>query len=208
MEISPEIFEINAHSGEAYESVRILPLGDSDRWDRSGLVDITTRSDESIAIYAEGTIVSDHFISYKKTATSISDNYQHVVEAVTSNLSGLNIACIVSDKNLFEFKFTENNASIVNIYLNGLKILSYRESESLTTDEKNSISVDTNISNSNGIWRYKPVHYNIAYGGYVNLVGCYTTTFNKALQPSTLFIQLGTNGNNGSIYLGNIKIVG
>ena len=101
MEISPEIFEINAHSGEAYESVRILPLGDSDRWDRSGLVDITTRSDESIAIYAEGTIVSDHFISYKKTATSTSDNYQHVVEAVTSNLSGLNIAFIVSDKNLF-----------------------------------------------------------------------------------------------------------
>ena len=215
MEISPEIFEINAHSGEAYESVRILPIGDtdrfgdSDRWDRGGLVDITTRSDESIAIYAEGTIVSDHFISYKKIATSISDNYPHFVEAVTSNLSGLNIAFIVSDKNLFEFKFTENNASIVNIYLNGFKILSYRESKSLTTDEKNNISVDNNISNSNGIWRYKTVHYNNnTDGGYINLVGLYTTTFNKALQPSTLFIQLGTNGNNGSIYLGNIKIVG
>ena len=208
MEISPEIFEINAHRGEKYESVRILPLGDSDRWEQVGLVDITTRSDESIAIYAEGKIVSDHFISYKKIATSTSDNYQHAVEAVTSNLSGLNIAFIVSDKNLFEFKFTENDARIVNIYLNGLKILSYWESESLTTDEKNSISVDNNISNSNGIWRYKTVHYNIASGGYVNLVGCYTTAFNKALQPSTLFIQLGANGNNGSIYLGNIKIVG
>ena len=208
MEISPEIFEINAHRGVKYESVRILPLGDSDRWDRGGLVDIKTLSDESIAIYAEGTIVSDHFISYKKTATSTSDNYQHVVEAVTSNLSGLNIAFIVSDKNLFEFKFTENDAQIVNIYLNGLKISSYRESEILTEYEKNSISVNTNISNSNGIWRYKTVHYNVAYGGYVNLVGCYTTTFNKALQPSTLFIQLGSNGNNGSIYLGNIKIVG
>ena len=208
MEISPEIFEINAHRGVKYESVRILPLGDSDRWDRGGLVDIKTLSDESIAIYAEGTIVSDHFISYKKTATSTSDNYQHVVEAVTSNLSGLNIAFIVSDKNLFEFKFTENDAQIVNIYLNGLKISSYRESEILTEYEKNSISVNTNISNSNGIWRYKTVHYNVAYGRYVNLVGCYTTTFNKALQPSTLFIQLGSNGNNGSIYLGNIKIVG
>ena len=73
----------------------------------------------------------------------------------------------------------------------------------LTENEKNSISVNNNISDYNGIWRYKNTD-----NRYENLVGCYTTSFNKALQPSTLFITLGTQSSNGSIYLGNLKVVG
>ena len=129
-----------------------------------------------------------------------------------SNLYGLNIAFIVSDKTQFEFKFTKDDEDAGNvsykldIYLNGMKILTDGTGEfegGLTENEKNSISVNNNISNYNGIWRYKNTD-----NRYENLVGCYTTSFNKALQPSTLFITLGTQSSNGSIYLGNLKVVG
>ena len=218
--ISPEIFEINAHRGDIdnhnikeSESVRILPLGDVDRWHHDGLVEVYASSDEHTAIYVgQGRIESNHFRSIKQIATSTSDNYYYPVETVMSNLYGLNIAFIVSDKTQFEFKFTKDDEDAGNvsykldIYLNGMKILTDGTGEfegGLTENEKNSISVNNNISNYNGIWRYKNT-----YNRYENLVGCYTTSFNKALQPSTLFITLGTQSSNGSIYLGNIKIVG
>ena len=217
IQISPEIFEINSHRGdvyntEEYESVRILPLGDVDRWSHDGLVEVYASSDEHTAIHVgQGIIKSDHFRSIKQIATSTSDNYYYPVETVMSNLYGLNIAFIVSDKTQFEFKFIKDNEDAGNvsyklyIYLNGMKILSngsYFE-YSLTENQKNSISVNNNISNYNGIWRYKNTD-----NRYENLVGCYTTSFNKALQPSTLFITLGTQSSNGSIYLGNLKVIG
>lgn len=217
IQISPEIFEINArrggdHNTEEYESVRILPLGDVDRWSHDGLVEVYAGSDERTAIHVgQGIIKSDHFRSIKQIATSTSNNYHYPVETVMSNLYGLNIAFIVSDKTQFEFKFIKDNEDAGNvsyklyIYLNGMKILSngsYFE-YSLTENQKNSISVNNNISNYNGIWRYKNTD-----NRYENLVGCYTTSFNKALQPSTLFITLGTQSSNGSIYLGNLKVVG
>ena len=218
--ISPEIFEINSHRGDIdnhnikeSESVRILPLGDVDRWHHDGLVEVYASSDEHTAIYVgQGRIESNHFRSIKQIATSTSNNYYYPVETVMSNLGGLNIAFIVSDQTQFEFKFPEDNDYTdevryhLDIYLNGMKILTDGTGhfeDSLTENQRNSISVNNNISNYNGIWRYKNT-----YNRYENLVGCYTTSFNKALQPNTLFIQLGTNGNNGSIYLGNIKIVG
>lgn len=219
--ISPEIFEINSHRGDVYnkkeyESVRILPLGDVDRWSRDGVVEIYAKSDEYAAIYVgQGRIESNHFRSQKEIKTSVSESYTpfYPVETVMSNLCGLNIAFIVSDKTQFEFKFTEDDDAAagnvsykLDIYLNGMKILTDGTGEfedGLTENEKNSISVDTNISNSNGIWRYKNIS-----NRYINLVGCYTTSFNKALQPSTLFITLGTQSSNGSIYLGNLKVVG
>ena len=217
IQISPEIFEINArrggdHNTEERESVRILPLGDADRWSHDGLVEVYASSDEHTAICVEqGIIESDHFRSIKQIATSTSDNYSYPVETVMSNLYGLNIAFIVSDKTQFEFKFTKDDEDAGNvsyklyIYLNGMKILTdgrYFE-YSLTENQKNSISVNNNISNYNGIWRYKNTD-----NRYENLVGCYTTSFNKALQPSTLFITLGTQSSNGSIYLGNLKVIG
>ena len=218
--ISPDIFEINSHRGDDYnqkerESVRILPLGDVDRWHHDGIIEIYARSDEYAAIYVgQGRIESNHFRSQKEIKTSVSESYTrfYPVETVMSNLCGLNIAFIVSDKTQFEFKFTEDDAAAGNvsykldIYLNGMKILTDGTGEfegGLTENEKNSISVNNNISNHNGIWRYKNTD-----NRYENLVGCYTTSFNKALQPSTLFITLGTQSSNGSIYLGNIKIVG
>ena len=216
--ISPEIFEINSHRGDDYnekerESVRILPLGDVDRWHHDGLVEVYASSDEHTAIYVgQGRIESNHFRSIKQIATSTSDNYYYPVETVMSNLGGLNIAFIVSDKTQFEFKFTKDDEDAGNvsykldIYLNGMKILTDGTGEfegGLTENEKNSISVNNNISNYNGIWRYKNTD-----NRYENLVGCYTTSFNKALQPSTLFITLGTQSSNGSIYLGNLKVVG
>ena len=216
--ISPEIFEINSHRGDDYnekerESVRILPLGDVDRWHHDGLVEVYASSDEHTAIYVgQGRIESNHFRSIKQIATSTSDNYYYPVETVMSNLYGLNIAFIVSDKTQFEFKFTKDDEDAGNvsykldIYLNGMKILTDGTGEfegGLTENEKNSISVNNNISNYNGIWRYKNTD-----NRYENLVGCYTTSFNKALQPSTLFITLGTQSSNGSIYLGNLKVVG
>ena len=218
--ISPEIFEINSHRGDIdnhnikeSESVRILPLGDVDRWHHDGLVEVYASSDEHTAIYVgQGRIESNHFRSIKQIATSTSDNYYYPVETVMSNLYGLNIAFIVSDKTQFEFKFTKDDEDAGNvsykldIYLNGMKILTDGTGEfegGLTENEKNSISVNNNISNYNGIWRYKNTD-----NRYENLVGCYTTSFNKALQPSTLFITLGTQSSNGSIYLGNLKVVG
>lgn len=218
IQISPEIFEINSHRGDVYnkkeyESVRILPLGDVDRWHHDGLVEVYASSDEHTAIYVgQGRIESNHFKSIKQIATSTSDNYYYPVETVMSNLYGLNIAFIVSDKTQFEFKFTKDDEDAGNvsykldIYLNGMKILTDGTGEfegGLTENEKNSISVNNNISNYNGIWRYKNTD-----NRYENLVGCYTTSFNKALQPSTLFITLGTQSSNGSIYLGNLKVVG
>lgn len=219
IQISPEIFEINSHRGDVYnkkeyESVRILPLGDVDRWHHDGLVEVYASSDEHTAIYVgQGRIESNHFKSIKQIATSTSDNYYYPVETVMSNLYGLNIAFIVSDKTQFEFKFTEDDVDAdgnvsykLDIYLNGMKILTDGTGEfegGLTENEKNSISVNNNISNYNGIWRYKNTD-----NRYENLVGCYTTSFNKALQPSTLFITLGTQSSNGSIYLGNLKVVG
>lgn len=221
IQMSPEIFEINSHRGDdynkkEYESVRILPLGNPDTWGGpSGLVEIYARSDEYAAIYVgQGTIESDHFRSQKEIKTSVSESYtpSYPVETVMSNLCGLNIAFIVSDKTQFEFKFPEDNDYTnevrynLDIYLNGMKFLTdgtgHFES-SLTEVQKNSISVNTNISNDKGVWRYKNTN-----DDYVNLVGCYTTSFNKALQPSTLFITLGNQSSNGSIYLGNLKIVG
>ena len=219
--ISPDIFEINSHRGDDYnqkerESVRILPLGDVDRWHHDGIIEIYARSDEYAAIYVgQGRIESNHFRSQKEIKTSVSESYTrfYPVETVMSNLCGLNIAFIVSDKTQFEFKFTEDDDAAagnvsykLDIYLNGMKILTDGTGEfegGLTENEKNSISVNNNISNHNGIWRYKNTD-----NRYENLVGCYTTSFNKALQPSTLFITLGTQSSNGSIYLGNIKIVG
>ena len=220
IQMSPEIFQIDAFRGNFegvydYEYVKILPLGDSDRWDRSGLVEIQANSDESTAIFVEqGTIKSNHFRGIKEIAISSASggHYSCPVETVMSNLSGLNIAFIVSDKTQFKFKFTKdinyegNVIYDLDIYLNDMKILTNGTGHfenSLTEVQKNSISVNNNITSDSGIWKYKNT-----YGYYENLFGCYTSLFNKALQPSTLFIQLGTNGNNGSIYLGNIKIVG
>lgn len=221
IQMSPEIFLIDAHIGDVphkkeYESVRILPLGNPDTWGGpSGLVEIYARSDEYAAIYVgQGTIESDHFRGRKKIKTSESESYipSYPVETVMSNLCGLNIAFIVSDKTQFKFKFTKDSdyeGNVIydlDIYLNDMKILTdgtgHFES-SLTEVQKNSISVNTNISNDKGVWRYKNTN-----DDYVNLVGCYTTSFNKALQPSTLFITLGNQSSNGSIYLGNLKIVG
>ena len=218
--ISPEIFEINSHRGDIdnhnikeSESVRILPLGDVDRWHHDGLVEVYASSDEHTAIYVgQGRIESNHFRSIKQIATSTLNNYYYPVEAVMSNLGGLNIAFIVSDQTQFEFKFPEDNDYTdevryhLDIYLNGMKILTDGTGhfeDSLTENQRNSISVNNNISNYNGIWRYKNTD-----NRYENLVGCYTTSFNKALQPSTLFITLGTQSSNGSIYLGNLKVVG
>ena len=206
IEIFPEKFEINAYGNtKKYETVKIIPLPNIDAFDRNGLVEISTKSNKDNAIYANGIIESNHFRSYKSIKISESNSYNNTyIESVMSNLSGLNIAFIVSDKNQFEFNFTENSGIYeVEIYLNGMEILT-GSLENLTESQKNSISVEKNISEYNGIWRYRC----ITTYKYVYLVGCYTTSFNKALQPSTLFIQLGTNGNNGSIYLGNIKIVG
>lgn len=215
IKMSPEIFQIDAHRGdEEYESVRILPLGDVDRWSSDGLVEIYARSDEAVAINVwEGIIQSNHFRSEKEIKTSTSDKYNYPVETVMSNLSGLNIAFIVSDKTQFKFEFKKEDSDYegnvyykLYIYLNGMKILGQHSDyfeRGLTAAQTNSISVDKNISYSDGIWKYKNTD-----GGYQNIVGCYTTSFDKALQPSTLFITLGNTSSNGSIYLGNIKIVG
>ena len=220
IQMSPEIFQIDAFRGNFegdydHEYVKIFPLGNPDRWDISGLVEIQANSDESTAIFVgQGTIESDHFRGRKEIAISSASggHYSCPVETVMSNLSGLNIAFIVSDKTQFKFKFTKDSdykGNVIydlDIYLNDMKILTDGTGHfenNLTEVQTNKISVNNNITSDSGIWKYKNT-----LGYYENLFGCYTSLFNKALQPSTLFIQLGTNGNNGSIYLGNIKIVG
>ena len=185
IQMSPEVFQINARGYGKYESVMIAPLGDADRFALSGVVEIQARSDDATAIYVRpGTIQSDYFRSRKYIATSTSDNDYYPVETVMSNLYGLNIAFIVSDKTQFMFDFKKSSDYTdyvrynLDIYLNGMKILTNYNNGyfevNLTEDKKNSISVTNNISNSDGIWRYKDT-----YGDYKNIVGCYTTLFNK-----------------------------
>jgi hypothetical protein len=133
-----------------------------------------------------------------------------------SNLAGLNVAYVIPNTSNFTFKFElddeygDETRYKMYICFNNMRIMNNYHSSStafesgLTEEEKNSITLSSISSDSTtGIWRYKDIR-----NTYIKMVGCYTSTFNKSLQPNTLFITIPTGSGTGSIHLGNIKIVG
>lgn len=193
IQISPEVIDIDcteykkvAGSTSIYndtwlenEQVLIGCIPDSDIYDLDGVVDIRAKNDERYAISTNGVVKAGGFRRWGEPG---SDLYQ---EAVTSPFKNLEVALVFNSSSHFNIEHITEDEGLGEwyVYVDGMRVLthSYIRPNGYTT-----LTVADNIRSSNGVWQLK-------WGTYEHNVyelGCYTTSYNKANKPNTIFITL------------------
>ena len=193
IQISPEVIDIDCTAYKKKEGstsidedewlgdeyVRIGCIPNTDIYDLNGVVDISTRNDEGCAIYTNGVVEAGGF---RRIGESGSDLYQ---EAVTSPFKNLEVALVFNNKTHFklERKPEDEGSEEWYVYVDGMRVLTnqYIRPHGYTT-----LTVADNIQNINGVWQLK---WGINEFNVFEL-GCYTTSYNKANKPNTIFITL------------------
>ena len=193
IQISPEVIDIDCAAYKKKEGstsisddewlekeqVRIGCIPDPEIYDLNGVVDITARNDERCAIYTNGVVEAGGF---RRLGEPGSDLYQ---EAVTSPFKNLEVALVFNDKTHFRLEriSKDGEAEEWYVYVDDMRVLThyYIKPFGYTT-----LTVADNIQNSNGVWQLKwgTNSWNVCE------LGCYTTSYNKANKPNTIFITL------------------